>query len=264
MLALRARVVALVVFTAFGCGDDEASPDDDGAPPDASPVADTGDGSDTPDASDDLCPGQLTSEALVADAGSGAAVFDVAVAEAGADNQTTSAPNGRAVLCLPAGAPSEVEATLADYLVRRDAVDPDAAAASVGTAQPYPIDMLSAAAADELLTALGPGRDEAASLVLVSVVSYPDGEPLVGAEIAIDEASDGAFARDLAGEFTASAEAAVADGRLVLFANVVDGDTDGEAAITVTPPGDFAGSCVGPPRVELEAGGLSGAFFACQ
>jgi hypothetical protein len=124
--------------------------------------------------------------------------------------------------------------------------------------------MLSEGAAEELLTALGPGRDQAASLVLVSVVSYPDGAPLVGAEITLDEASDGAFARDLAGEFTASAEAAVADGRLVLFANVVDGDTDGGAAITVTPPGGFAGSCVGPPRVTLEAGGLSGAFFACQ
>lgn len=262
MLALRARSVALVVVTAFACGDDEASPDVDGAPPDASPPVDTA----VPiiDASDDLCPDQLTFEALVADAGSGAAVFDVAVAEVGAENQTTSAPNGRAVLCLPAGAASEVESTFADYLVRRDAVDPDAAAASVGTAQPYPIDMLSTGAADELLAALGPGRDEAATLVLVSVVSYPDGEPLVGAEITLDETSEGAFARDFAGEFTASVEAAVADGRLVLFANVIDGDTDGGAAITVTPPEGFAGTCVGPPRVALEAGGLSGAFFACQ
>ena len=264
MLALRARVVALVVVTTFACGDDEASPDDDGAPPVASPTTDTGgDAPGDADASDDLCPGQLTFEALVADAESGEAVFDVAVAEVGAANQTTSAPNGRAVLCLPAGSESAVESTLADSLVRRDAVDAEAAAASLGSAQPYPIDMLSVGAADELLTALGPGRDEAASLVLVSVVAYPDGTPLIGAEITLDEASDGAFARDSAGEFTASAEAAVADGRLVLFANVVDGDTDG-AAITVTPPEGFAGTCVGPPRVALEAGGLSGAFFACQ
>lgn len=261
MLALRARVVALVVVTAFACGDDDASPGQDGAPPDASPVTDASDSSNAPDASDDLCPGQLTFEALVADAESGAAVFDVAVAEVGADNQTTSAPNGRAVLCLPAAEPSEVESTLAGHLVRRDAVDPDAAAASVGTAQPYPIDVLSADAADRLLKALGSGREPAASLVLVSVVSYPDGEPLVGAEITLDEASDGPFARDLAGEFTASAD--VAEGRLVLFANVVDGEADG-TAITVTPPEGFAGSCVGPARVALEAGGLSGAFFACQ
>lgn len=262
MLALRACVVALAI-SASACGDDEAT-DDGGPPPDASPVTDTSDSSDMPDASDDLCPGLATFEALVAEAETGAAVFDVAVAEVGAENQTTSAPNGRAVLCLPAGAASEVEATLADYLVRRDAVDPDAAATSLGSAQPYPIDMLSESAADELLTALGPGRDQAASIVLVSVVSYPDGEPLVGAAITLDEASDGAFARDVAGKFTATGDGAVADGRLVLFANVVDGDTDGGAAITVTPPGSFGGSCVGPSRVTLEAGGLSGAFFACQ
>jgi hypothetical protein len=42
------------------------------------------------------------------------------------------------------------------------------------------------------------------------------------------------------------------------------GAEEGRAAITVTPPDGFSRTCAGPPSVELQADGVSGAFFACQ
>ncbi|HTE49797.1 MAG TPA: hypothetical protein VK698_02910 [Kofleriaceae bacterium] len=256
----RASALALAII-ASACGDDEVVPDG-GNPADAAVDAAAADAA--LDAGDDLCPGQLTFEALVADAESSESVFEVDVAEVDAANQTQSAPNGRAVLCLPLDRVSEVRSTLADYLARTDTLDVDAVQQSLGTDQPYPIDVMSTAAADLLLSDLGPDRDPAATLLLVSVVSYPDAQPLVGATVTIDEASGGAFARGTAGDFAPSPDAAIGDGRLLLLANVVDGDDDGRAVITVAPPDGFSGVCVGPPSVALQEGGLSGAFFACQ
>lgn len=263
MLSTRARAFALALLAGSvvpACGDDEVLPDG-GGQPDAS-VADASE----IDSGDDLCPGELTLEAIVADTESGEAVFAAAVAEDGAANQTTSAPNGRAVLCLPDGAASRVSTTLDDYLDRTDTLSADAVERSLGTAQPYPIDLLSTVAADDLLIGLGLTRDESASLLLVSVVSYPDGQPLDGAVVSIDKDSEGAFARDGTGQFAASPDREIGAGRLLLFANVAatGAGQDGQVAITVTPPGGFGGSCVGPPAVDLAIGGVSGAFFACQ
>jgi hypothetical protein len=262
MLSSRARAFALALLAGsvvLACGDDEVLPDGGGLP-DAS-AADA-----RIDSGDDLCPGELTFEALVADAESGEAVFAAAVAEVGAANQTTSAPNGRALLCLPDGAASRVSTALDDYLARLDTLSADAVERSYGTAQPYPIDILSTVEADDLLIGLGLTRDESASLLLVSVVGYPDGQPLDGAVVSIDKDSEGAFARDGTGQFATSPDREIGAGRLLLFANVAatGAGEDGQAAITVTPPDGFGGSCVGPPAVDLEIGGLSGAFFACQ
>ena len=256
MVSDRVRAPALAFILAAltsACGDDEAVPDGGGGAPDASA-----------DAGEDLCPGQLGFEALVADAIDGEAAFDIAVAEVGGAAMTTSAPNGRAQLCLPAGADSQMRSTADTYLARLDSLSADAIEVINGAIQPYPLDVLETAAADALLTDLVLTRDEEASLLLVSVVAYPDGEPLVGATVAIDVASDGSFARDAAGAFAAASE--VGDGRVLLFANAAlsGGGEEGRAAITVTPPDGFDGTCVGPPTVELEAGGLSGALFACQ
>ena len=264
MLSDRVRAPALAFILAAltsGCGDDEAVPDGGGGALDASADA----GSDAaPDAGEDLCPGQLAFEALVADAIGGEAAFDIAVAEVDGPTSTTSAPNGRAQLCLPAGADSRVRSTADTYLARLDSLSAEAIDIINGAVQSYPLDVLETAAADALLTDLTLTRDQEASLLLVSVVAYPDGEPLVGATVAIDKASDGSFARDAAGAFAAAAE--VGEGRVILFANTAlggDGEA-GRATVTVTPPGGFDGTCVGPPTVELEAGGLSGALFACQ
>jgi hypothetical protein len=217
---------------------------------------------------EDLCPGRLTFEALVAEAEMGGSVFDVEVAEADTSNGTTSAPNGRAVLCLPSAGDSQVRSTKAGYLTRVDTVSPASALPTLGSDQPYPIDVLFTSAADELLMSLGLVRDDMdATLLLVSVVSYPEAQPLVGATVAIDKASGGAFARDPSGVFTGGDQVGqVSDGRIVLFANAAlgGGAQEGRATITITPPEEFAGACTGPLSVELEAGGVSGAFFACQ
>ncbi len=265
MVSDRVRALALALILAAltsACGDDEAVPDGGGGAPDAS--ADAGSDAAPIDTGEDLCPGQLGFEALVADAIDGEPAFDIAVAEVGGSASTTSAPNGRAQLCLPAGADSQVRSTADTYLARLDSLSADAIDVINGAVQPYPLDVLETAAADALLTGLSLTRDEEASLLLVSVVAYPDGEPLVGATVVIDKDSDGPFARDAKGAFAEATE--IGEGRVLLFANTAlggDGEA-GRAAITVTPPDGFDGTCVGPPTVELEAGGLSGALFACQ
>jgi hypothetical protein len=264
MFSDRVRAHALAFILAAltsGCGDDEAVPDGGGAP-DAS--ADAGSDAAPIDTGEDLCPGRLTFEALVAGAIDSEPAFDIALVEVGGPASTTSAPNGRAQLCLPAGADSQVRSTADTFLARLDSLSADAIEIINGAVQPYPLDVLPAAAADSLLTELMLTRDEEASLLLVSVVVYPDAEPLVGATVAIDKPSAGPFARDAAGAFAEATE--VGDGRVLLFANtaLVGDGVEGQAVITVTPPDGFAGTCVGPTTVELEAGGLSGALFACQ
>jgi hypothetical protein len=213
-----------------------------------------------------------------ADAGGGGAADAAAGVDAGAadagdedlcrgSNLTASAPNGRAVLCLPAGGDAQVRSTRDAYLDRLDTLAGDAVEAAAAAAQPYPLDVMDAVAADTLLAALGPERDGNDSLLLVSVVTYPDGQPLVGASVSIDVVdNDGAFARDAKGAFAASPGAAIEDGRVLMFANVAltGGAEDGRAAITVTTPDDYDGTCVGPASVELVAGGVAGALFACQ
>ena len=260
MLFPRARAPALALLTVAvvtACGDGESVPD--GGAPDGAPG---------PDA-EDLCPGQISFEALVADARSGEPTFEVTVAEAGGSASTTSAPNGRADLCLQSG-DSTLRSSKADYLDRLDTLSNEALAIAVAAVQPYPLDVLGQDAADSLLDILGPGRDPAATLLLVSVVSFPDGAPLVGARVSLEDGvdPDGVFARDATGEFVqvALGDEAVADGRILMFSNVPlnGGEEDGRVALTVTPPAAFSGTCVGPPSVELQADGLSGAFFACQ
>lgn len=266
MLSARVRAPALALIVsalASACGDDGDSTADGGGEADAGPDA-------APDSGppDDVCPGMLLFEAQVADAVSDAEAFEVEVVEVGGSASTQSAPNGRAQLCLPAGADAQVRSTKDDNLDRLDTLSADALEIASAAAQPYPLDVLEAAVADSLLMDLAGDRDVAASQLLVSVVSYPDAEPLVGATVTIDKDSDGAFARNASLEFGAAGDddGVVADGRVLLFANVgLDGSGEpGQAAITVAPPDGFEGTCVGPPTVELEAGGLSGAFFACQ
>jgi hypothetical protein len=267
MSSRPAVLVSLVAVLAACGGDDDGGSSADaggGGAADAAAGVDAG----AADAGDeDLCPGELTFEALVADAESRMPVVEVEVAEVGGSNLTASAPNGRAVLCLPAGGDAQVRSTRDAYLDRLDTLAGDAVEAAAAAAQPYPLDVMDAVAADTLLAALGPERDGNDSLLLVSVVTYPDGQPLVGASVSIDVVdNDGAFARDAKGAFAASPGAAIEDGRLLMFANVAltGGAEDGRAAITVTTPDDYDGTCVGPASVELVAGGVAGALFACQ
>ena len=245
MLRLLPRAALAAVLLA-GCGGDD-DPIADAAPP-------------APDR-EDLCPGRLTLEALVADLVTGAAVFDVSLTEVGNEgNAATSAPNGRAILCLPAGEDSEVRATHPERLDRLDRVDADAAAIWYGASQPYPLHVVTPAAADALLGEHGLTRDEDAAQVIVTVLEYPGGTPLSGATVAIDRAHEGALSRDEEGGFAASDE--IGAGGLVLFANAVT--TGGAVTATVTPPDGYAGTCTGPSAAPLEAGAVTGLHIACH
>ena len=261
---VRATALALafiLIAPAWGCGDDEVPSDDGDDDSDAGVDAGTDAGD---DAGDDLCPGLLTFEALVAQ--SGAPEVAVTVAEVGGSAATSSAPNGRAQLCLPADAESlQVRSTKEGFLPRLDTLIPGAIEIANAAAQPYPLDVLGAEAAQALRDDLDVPQDEETTLLLVSVVAYPDALPLAGATVAIDGANAaGSFASDASGAFLPAGTDAIGEGRTLLFANVISEGEEGQAAITVTPPEEFAGTCVGPPTVALEPGGISGALFSCQ
>jgi len=258
-----APALALAAVSFAGCGGDD---DDDGDASDGG----TPDGGTAIDAGGD-CPGELAFEALVANAVDEEPVFNVKVAQVGGPNETTSAPNGRAALCLPTGADVQLESDQVGYLPRQDELSAEAIAAAVAAGQPYPLDVLSAMQAKMVFGAIGVEWDSADALVMVSVLSYPGGEPLVDARVSIEAGliHDGAFERDGKGSLTASPLGQigeVGERRLVLFANVpvTGGAEDGRAALTVAPPDGFGGTCVGSPSVAVEAGGMSGAFFACR
>lgn len=259
MLALPDRLIAALgaalLLCAPACGDDEVGDDDGDRPtidsgiPDAAPI----DG-------EDLCPGAVTFQAFAGDLESGDATFEVDVSEvADPGNSASSAPNGRVVLCLP-DADGAIRAEKTDYLPRVDSLPTEVAEHFSQEASAYPLFVISEAAADTLYGDLGTTVMAGDAQVVVSVVEVPDGTPLTGATVEIDKADTGQFARDASGGFADGNE--VADGGLILFANVPL--AGGDVAITVTPPDGFRGTCSGPAMLDLNAGEMSGALFACQ
>lgn len=215
-------LLALALASAACSGDDGSSEDCAWPDPDA------------------LCPDAFAFEGFVSDLETGEAAFDVEVSQRDqAGVTTTSAPNGRAPLCLTAG-DVEIRALHTDYLTRRDTLDACAVARAARAGQPYPINLLTPAFADQVLG--GVTRDETASQLLVTVRSYPDGAPLDGATVDLDAAHDGVV--DVVGAF--------------LFTNVAGA----EVALSFTAPDGV--DCVGPAVAALEPGGISGVLFACQ
>jgi hypothetical protein len=255
MLASPSWLVAALAAAALasGCGgDDEIVGDGD------LPRIDSG----IPDAgidAENLCPGAVTFEAFASNLETGAAEFDIAVTEVGNPTNTeTSAPNGRVVLCLP-DADVELSAEKTDYLTRVDAVRGAVVDQFNPDSQPYPLFVITRAAAEALYTDLGATFDDGDGQVVVSVLEMPDATPLTGATVDIDKIpGDGPYARDDAGAFAAGDT--IDSGGLVLFANVPL--AGGAVGITVTPPDGF--TCTGPTTLTLAAGQLSGALFACQ
>jgi hypothetical protein len=256
---MRASPLCLVAalgaaaLVAAGCGDDEIVNDGE-SPIDAGPPDGGAD-------AENLCPGALTFEAWARNLVTGLNEFDVAVSEvADPSNTTTSAPNGRVVICLPDGADSELRAEKTDYLSRVDRVPGAVAALFSPDTIAYPLFVTSQADFEGLAADLAFDVDPGAAQVVVSVVLAADGAPLIGATVAIDKASDGAATRDEGGAFTAGDQ--IAAGDLVLFPNVPL--AGGDVEITVTPPDGFRGTCSGPATLGLTAGEMSGALFACQ
>jgi hypothetical protein len=258
MLASPSGLVAALAAAALlaACGGDDEIVSDGDVPPIDSGIPDAG-----IDA-ENLCPGAVTFEAFASNLETGAAEFDVAVTEVGnPTNSETSAPNGRVVLCLPAEADVELSAEKTDYLTRVDAVRGPVAGQFSPDSQPYPLLVISQAAAEALYTDLGATFADGDGQVVISVLEMPDATPLTGATVDIDKTpGDGPYARDDAGGFAAGD--AIDSGGLVLFANVPL--AGGDVGITVTPPDGFTGTCTGPTTLSLTAGQVSGALFACQ
>lgn len=241
---IRHRVAVAVLATIAGCGDD-------GGPADAGFDA-------APDAMS-LCPGgELDFEALVTDRATASPAFEVALTEvADPGNTASSAPNGRALLCLSRTGTHEVRGTRADLLSHLMTVDD--AAAALHRPQPFAFPMLAAADADALIGALsGVGaRDAAATQLFVDVREYPGGVPLVGASVSIGASNDGGFHVIGDGSFTTGTT--LTDGSTVLFANV--------AGTTTTVSVDVPGSqmCEGAASITLEStGAITSVFFACR
>jgi hypothetical protein len=183
-----------------------------------------------------LCSVGFAFEALVGALETGASVFAASVADRLDDSiATTSAPNGRAVLCLPDG-DREVVTSHADYLTRIDVVTSCAAARAVTAGQAYPIGLASA----ELLAGSGVEIDEDATQVVVTALRYPAGDPVAGASVELDATHD----------------EVVALGDAVLVPNA----TGDDAAIELSADAD----CAGPDTVPLVPGAIVGVFFACE
>ncbi|HUS64466.1 MAG TPA: hypothetical protein VMZ28_07980 [Kofleriaceae bacterium] len=216
---LRPGIVLALVAALGACGGDDGGPAVCEAP--------------DPEA---LCPDEFAFEAFVGDLETGASVFEASVTDRLDDDiATTSAPNGRAVLCLPDG-DREVVTSHADYLTRIDVVTSCAAARAVSAGQAYPIGLLSAA----LLADSGVEADDDATQVLVTALRYPGGEPITDASVELDAEHDDV----------------VMLGDTFLLPNA----TGGDATVELTADAD----CTGPDTVPLVPGAIVGVFFACE
>jgi hypothetical protein len=116
---------------------------------------------------------------------------------------------------------------------------------------------------DSYLTSLAAGLgvmppDTTSAWVIVHAVSLPEGEPLLGATIALAGAHGATFTRQADRSFVPGT--AIAAGGAVLFTEVEDSD----GGVTMTPPDGFAGECVGPAELATGPAAIKGAAFACQ
>lgn len=180
-------------------------------------------------------------------------IFDATIAEVDdPGNSTTTAPNGRGILCIDPDSDTDLDFTQENYLPLLFSASIDAVA--IGT---YFAAGLTPARADTLFSdELSLSRDPAMAQVIVDVRIYPGGEPAIGATVAIGDASAGAFSRDSARLYVPGST--LTDGGSVLFANVAPGTT----TVTVTaPPG---ATCVGRSSMTLRAGSLNFTEYACN
>lgn len=248
---LRGSLLIVAALVTGGCADD--SPGD----PDAAPAPDALADAALPDAGG-ACPGQLvfTGEYVDWDSTEQAflGVFDATVAEVGnAQNSAQTAPNGRAILCLPAVADSEVSFTHPDYVPVLYSVG-----AQANAAVPYAVGGLEPARMAELFSGWGRTVDGGAAQLEVEVRGAADGEPFIGALVTLGNAAAGAFTADAAGDFVPGNQ--LTDGAHVFFANVEVGA--GTSTVTVTPPA--GASCTGRDSVELAAGQIAALLFVCD
>jgi hypothetical protein len=173
-----------------------------------------------------------------------------------------TAPNGRAELCVPAAGDRQISFVHDDYMPMVFTMDQ--AAADAG---PFSARGLTAAQATALYTELAMAPNPDTALVVVEVLHFPGGTPVIGATVALGNAHDGAYARDSGGAWVSGAT--TTDGAQVLFGNVtgataVDGDggTYGTTTVSVIPPGGT--TCVAPATLAIGKGEMASTTIACD
>lgn len=228
----RAYLLAALTVTATACGDDGPAAIDARAI-DAHAI----------DAMIDAPPGpcgaevQLTGEYI--DWDSTLAVFDGvenAVWQIPGGRMATTAPNGRIILCIPAGAVSQIDVTQPDYLPARVVADPAVVGPAGGT---FSVRGLKRAMAAAQFTEFGVTFDPAAAQVLI----YKVGAAIPLVLLPAVAPSEGTFVSDGSDDIT---WAEGSTGKLTLFPNRPVGA--GTATLSSTS------AFIGPTALPLAAG----------
>jgi hypothetical protein len=259
----------LCTLTLFACQDDplpdwadiNLPPVVDAASPDAPGRDASGSDASSADASGldaaGACPGRALFAGSYEDWDSTSANFDgiesadVIQADDAANTAMTGA-DGSMVMCLPA-ARTAVDFTQPEYLDLRYTASPG------GIQLPFVARGLRPIRADDLFTLeLGMSRDVQASIVTISVRSYPAGDSVVGATVILGNAHAGAFTADATGVL--GPDDTVIDSPFILFANVdVAGGT---STVQVVAP--VGVDCQGPSSIDLVSGAVAAADFVCS
>jgi hypothetical protein len=173
-----------------------------------------------------------------------------------------TAPNGRAELCVAATGERQISFVHDSYIPMVFTMDQEAAAAG-----PFSARGLTPTQAATLFAGLGATANADAALVVVEILHFPGGEPVIGASIALGNAHDGAYRKDVNGDWIN--DSTTTDGPEVMFLNVtgaaeVDGDggTYGNTTLIVTPP--LGTTCVAPATLALGKAQVASTTIACD
>lgn len=244
---------SLSVAMTPACGDDGPSAVTDAATVDADgTIADAG----PPDAFDP-CPGKTTLQVRVADWGTDENIFEVVVQEGTTANMTTSAPNGRVVLCIAQTGPVTLHLSHDNYLDRIHTTTGEIAAAQFAAGTGPTLRLLSTAQEATLYASAGVERSVTASTTIAMVRTRPSGDDAAGAAVVIGAAHEGAFTPGGDVDSLVAGAATTAGGR-VLFLNTA---TD-PATSTLQVSG--LNNCVLPATMSLAPGGVSSASIVCD
>lgn len=189
-------------------------------------------------------------ETQVTDLIDNAPLFDATVAEIGADNETRSAPNGRAVLQLTGDV--AVSHELAGYLGNRMQVDGAALAAHAAARQPLLSELVRDTDLDAIYSGLGITRDSAATQVLIYLRSGDGFGSAAG--VSVDAGGLSSAVRRAGAPPNFEAGSAVVDDPLIVVANAPG------ATLSIA----VSGTCTGATEITLVPGQLASTFLVCD
>jgi hypothetical protein len=168
-------------------------------------------------------------------------------------NTATTAPNGRATLCLPTDSVSTIRFEHPDYIDLHYTADP-----RIDAQGPFEVKGLTPERMAELHAGdLDQIPDPDAALVQLAVVLYPEKTPAEGVKVETATAHGGSYINDGTGTYVVG-DTVISD-PYILFSNVLV--NEGMIELQVTPPAAL--SCLAPPHVSIQAGGMAAATIAC-